>query len=166
MNLLFGAGAVLGVDLLVSAAFEAFFSGAQDHLAAARPLTGVHPGRLHVHGAHAGLGRVLPGDVGIVPFAGRMPTFVLPLPARSLPGLPLPGPPRRARERENALSPEPSVSRSPCFSPCPWPCPPPRRRVPRLRRALSHIGYHPEGKAASRLAAPVAPRRALASRIS
>src|SRR5262245_51577090 len=74
MNLILGRRPVLGVDLLVGAAFEAALGRAENGLAPARPLPGVGTHGLDVHRAHL---RVLSlaREVGVVPVPPLLALF-------------------------------------------------------------------------------------------
>src|SRR5262245_40358904 len=79
VDLLFGARAVLGVDLLVAAAAKSLFGRAQDDLASARALARVGCDGLRVDGVHLRVRGFVAGDVWIVLESPGMAVLVLAL---------------------------------------------------------------------------------------
>src|SRR6266508_1023575 len=103
MDLLFRAGAVFGVDLLVGAPAKPLLGGSQNDFAPAGALSGIDAGRLHVQRPHFRVAAFPAHHVGVVPLppgvalvplvapTARLISFLtlplalaLPLPARHL----------------------------------------------------------------------------------
>src|SRR6266511_376373 len=123
MDLLFRAGAVFGVDLLVGAPAKPLLGGSQNDFAPAGALSGIDAGRLHVQRPHFRVAAFPAHHVGVVPLPPGVALVPLVAPtARLISFLTLPlalalALPLTARHLQDALPPRTDRERLALFVP-------------------------------------------------